>query len=73
MIITAVHGRDAGGLLLPATSRDQVNILSWIGSGAAGESDRRVGLNCTGNMAPDIIPGLTSNPKPKLDCVVWAK
>jgi len=49
------------------------SILGWIGSGAAGESSRRVRLNRMGKLTPGINPLLTSNPKPNKDCVVWAK
>jgi len=43
--------------------------FGWIRGGAGGESDRRVRLNRTSKMVPDINPKLNSNPKPRTDRV----
>jgi len=61
------------GKASPIKSRDPVNILGWIAVGGAGESDRQVGINRVGKMTSDINRNLTSNPKPKVARVVWAK
>jgi len=60
-------------LACPIESRDPVNILGWIAVGGTGESDRQVGMDRMGKMTPDMNLKLTSNLKPKVHRVVWAK
>ena len=64
-----------GFALRPARFHLEIQSTFWVGSqwGGASESDRRVGLNRMGKMTPDINPKLDSNPKSKIDRVVWAK
>jgi len=57
----------------PISPRDLLNILGWICSGVAGESDRRVGLHLIGKITHNMNPKLKCNPKLRIDCVVRAK